>query len=344
MFGRSCFKRFLGNQFLTRASSWNTHKHAVVLMYHDLREDTDFENWLRVGCSNFQLQMRTIKKLGKVLTPQEFTDKNCWDSNRLNFLVTFDDGYINNLRLALPILTAEQVPGLFFISTENMVEQNGFYADVVVSCIQVNNLSFLDFSDCGLGIFHFSQNNPIHRWDDIQKLLTALKVLRYEESGCWRRVMGDLESRFIDTLAKALPRFRPLTSMEVKKIAQSEYGFIGSHSHSHHLMTNLDSSEILMNLNKSKTILENLVQGPVDHFAYPNGDSNSTVKHLVGKAGFKWAYTVKEGLVEGDGITNLAIPRIGVGGYDRIADVFFQINRELIGSKSILKHKIAIKG
>lgn len=53
------------------------------------------------------------------LSLQEYLDKKV-DPNRLNVLITFDDGYKNNRTLALPILEKYQVPATIFCTTQEV--------------------------------------------------------------------------------------------------------------------------------------------------------------------------------------------------------------------------------
>jgi peptidoglycan/xylan/chitin deacetylase (PgdA/CDA1 family) len=64
---------------------------------------------------------------------------------------------------------------------------------------------------------------------------------------------------------------------------------IGSHSMTHAHLTELSHAEAWKEISQSKTKLECLLNAPVATFAYPYGELNPEVKHLVREAGYRFA-------------------------------------------------------
>ena len=65
--------------------------------------------------SDFRKLLQYLKEHTYILSPSEWKEKN-FQNDRLNILLTFDDGYANNLNLALPILEELELPALWFVS------------------------------------------------------------------------------------------------------------------------------------------------------------------------------------------------------------------------------------
>jgi peptidoglycan/xylan/chitin deacetylase (PgdA/CDA1 family) len=67
-----------------------------------------------------------------------------------------------------------------------------------------------------------------------------------------------------------LPNDLMMTDGQVKNLHQQGIG-IGAHTISHPILATLDLSEAKDQIFESKKLLENLIEHPVDYFAYPNG-------------------------------------------------------------------------
>ena len=328
---RRIVKACLGSPPVTRILSRRAAGALVVLMYHDLREDDDFGNWLRVPVSTFDRQLAALGRLGPFVGPEVLDDPDGLDPRRPSFLITFDDGYVNNRRLALPRLEAHEAPALFFVSTRHMVEQRSFWTDVVVSVVQGARLDLLDLRDFGLGLFGFRGGDGPGRWDDIQILLQALKAVGNADHPTVAEILGRLREDHPALLDETLPRFRPLNAQEIREMAAGGLCRFGAHGHEHDILTYLDDARLETALREPSRILEELVGGPVTDLAYPNGDHDTRVRDRAAAAGYTRAYTTRPGLVRPDAAP-LELPRLGVGGYDPTSTTRYLLNRLFAGA------------
>jgi len=71
---------------------------------------------------------------------------------------------------------------------------------------------------------------------------------------------------------------------------------IGSHTRTHPWLTRMSADEARKEICGSKKSLEDRFGVPVDHFCYPYGDWNETVRDLVIEAGYKTACTTVSGI------------------------------------------------
>lgn len=71
---------------------------------------------------------------------------------------------------------------------------------------------------------------------------------------------------------------------------------IGSHTQTHPRLTELAVSKAREEISASKQSLEDRFGVPVEHFCYPYGDWNETVRDLVAAAGYKTACTTDTGV------------------------------------------------
>ena len=88
-----------------------------VLMYHSVLKKN---NKFRYGISldDFKRQMEYLKNVNIKKITTEGLSKGDVDENANNVMVTFDDGYKNNFENAYPILKENNIPAVFFITTE----------------------------------------------------------------------------------------------------------------------------------------------------------------------------------------------------------------------------------
>lgn len=324
---RRLVKACLGSPPVVRILSRRARGALVVLMYHDLREDDDFGNWMRVPVSVFDRQLAMLGRLGPFVGPEALDDPAALDPRRPSFLITFDDGYVNNRRLALPLLERHGAPALVFVSTRHMEEQRTFWTDVVVTVVQAARLEMMDLHEFDLGVFGFRREDGPGRWDDIQALLQALKSVGNADHPVVAEILGRLCEDYPALLDEHLPRFRPLKPEEAREMAASGLCRFGAHGHDHDILTYLDDARLDRNLSEPKRILEEITGAPVRDLAYPNGDHDDRVRDRAAAAGYARAYTTRPGIAR-PGAAPLALPRLGIGGYDALSTTRYLLNRE----------------
>jgi len=326
---KNILKSLLSSNRITSICSHLLKPSVIVLMYHDVCEDSDFSSWLRVKKSSFESQMRQLQKICTFIRPSELFQEHLLSNNRLNILLTFDDGFVNQYRFALPIFEKFSIPALFFISTENMQTGEIFWFDRIITPIQVKRIDHLDLRLLGLGNYQFSSKDEIQRWETIQVLLNGVKEKQKREKHIFQEIMHFFEENYGSEMQRFIEKYRPLTKDEILKMKECGFCYFGSHSHKHEILTHLESEDIRNNLLESKSCLEAVLGEPVTHISYPNGDVNQTAEMLCKEAGYDYGYTTQHGVVKED-INRMQIPRISVSGYDTIQMLFWKINKAMM--------------
>jgi len=82
---------------------------------------------------------------------------------------------------------------------------------------------------------------------------------------------------------------------EVLELHQRGMG-IGSHSHRHVKLVQLNDIELENELEKSKGILEEIVQAPIEHLSFPGGSYDARVLDIGRKVGYRYFYTSDWGI------------------------------------------------
>src|SRR5207248_2072250 len=123
--------------------------------------------------------------------------------------------------------------------------------------------------------------------------------------------------------SSSAPRSRSLTPRRadwpaIQRVAASGIE-IGAHSTTHPPMTGLTPAEIAREASRARLDSRERLKQPVTAFAYPYGDSDAVVQHLVGGCGFLSGVTCRFG-VSALYDRPLRLPRIEIAGTDSLTD------------------------
>ncbi|MER2999290.1 polysaccharide deacetylase family protein [Pontibacter populi] len=179
-------------------------------------------------------------------------------------MVTFDDGYYNNLR-ALPVLEEFNVPALFFISANHVRYNKAFWWDVAYregkkarmtdDAILAEKEHLLTLTDVEIDTYLTNKYGP----------------------GCLKPI-GDTD--------------RPFTPSELHTFSQHPLVYIGNHTCDHAVLTNYDAEGIKEQISKAQEIIEDMVGYRPETIAYPCGEFNDTVLQVCKQEGIKLGITV----------------------------------------------------
>lgn len=202
--------------------------------------------------------------------------------------ITFDDGYADNHRVAMPILQRHGLTATFFIAT-GFLDGGRMWNDTVIESIRACTVPVLDLSSLGLGLHALGSAH-----DRRAAVVALIDQIKYRP----------LEERITITEQIAhLARVQPphdlmMTSREVKALRQAGMQ-IGAHTVSHPILARLTDEQARQEIQDSKRFLEQLLGERVGLFAYPNGrpgeDYTPHSVELVRSLGFDAAVSTRWG-------------------------------------------------
>lgn len=242
---------------------------ARILMYHgiDLEESKKF-NGRFIGVKNFEKQLIYFKRNFNIVTLNDLVNNN-FDAKKFTISITFDDGYLNNLKYAVPLLEKYEVPASIFITGLNTTPLSSIwsdFADIAVTLL-----------DDGIELDNFYFKKKVNgRLYEITKDISLYEYIK-KKSSYDDNVKLRMEQAFLDKITdfRKDPKYddywKLLSDENIKRIANSKYVTIGSHGlyHNNLGLTSLEKAAI--ELKKSKAYLENLTQKTVNSIAYPDG-------------------------------------------------------------------------
>lgn len=263
---------------------------ACVLFYHRIAEGVDDPFTLCVTPDRFAAHLDEIGRCGEPSTLAELS----LPSRRPRIVVTFDDGYADNLINAVPIAEAKGVPLTVFVTSGVLGSASGFWWDRLGALLRARPPSISEVTlpvregtvRVGLG--------SLWRRRDLQSVRRHLLPLPVAEI---HRVLDAVSEQW--GICAAPPAdARPLTRPEFVRLADSDVVTIGDHTVDHVRLRGLRAADQLQTMSSSKEELERLSGQRVSHFAYPFGGKDAFDDHSVDavrSAGFDTACTTIPG-------------------------------------------------
>ena len=226
-------------------------------------------------------------------------------------VLTFDDGYRDNLEFALPILRRHAAPFSLFV-TPGFADRTARQWWVELEAV-VRRLSQISVTIGGERLVY-----PAN--DDAQKSAAAGAIywrLRGESEGIPLDIVGELAAAAgID--GRAIIAGQCMDWDEIATIAADPLCTIGSHSLTHPRLASCAASRVRHELEESRKMLAARLGVPVRHLAYPFGDATSAGPRefaLAADTGYASAVTTRPGMLyrqHGRHLT--ALPRLSVNG------------------------------
>ena len=98
----------------------STLNNCSVLMYHSICDNRNFsqKNIFQVSRKNFDLQMKLVSQINNLNKSNS--------TNTSSLTITFDDGYKDNLTIALPIIEKYNIPITIFV-TASFIDKSNLY-------------------------------------------------------------------------------------------------------------------------------------------------------------------------------------------------------------------------
>jgi len=174
--------------------------------------------------------------------------------------ITFDDGYADNLTVALPVLLRHELTATFFIAS-GFLNGGRMWNDTVIEAIRHTRLAVLDLGHLDLG--RHVLDTASARRAAIDGLIAKLKYLPQAQR-------TDLTERIAESAAVVPSTSLMMTSSHLRELRAAGMQ-IGAHTVSHPILTRLPIEQARREIAESKAQLEDILRERVGLFAYPNG-------------------------------------------------------------------------
>ncbi|WFT83380.1 polysaccharide deacetylase family protein [Methylobacterium sp. CB376] len=314
---------FLKRQ-LRRAWPFGSGPRPVILMYHRVAE-LDSDPWqLAVSPRHFEAHLEHLRRSRTPMDLAAFVAAlTAGTLPRDAVALTFDDGYVDNLRQAEPRLAAAGIPATLFLTTAAIGRPEPFWWDELAHLILDRSAP----ADLSVGIadgryrLQFGEPDRLDRdrrrwraWESPRTAREAAyqalwRVIRDASRPEREGAMATLR-RALGGAGAACEEERAMTPDEVRGMARRGVLTIGGHTLSHPALPTLTPAEQRWEIAEGKRAAEEMSGQRVDGFAYPYGAMDASAQAAVAACGFAWACSTVATAVEPADFQRYALPRI----------------------------------
>jgi len=288
----------------------------LVLNYHRIGNPDDdlFDPGVfSATADQFNNQISYLKRRVSLVTLDEalaFIEGTNNDRNRCcRALITFDDGYLDNYEIAYPILSAHGAQGVFHLATSMVGSCDVPWWDRIAYMVKTARRR------------SFSLSYPADLTVDIDK--TGLAEGLRNILKLYKQPNNSDPGRFLRELAEASKGEEPsgtqrrFLNWEEAREMRTGGMAIGSHSHSHTVLSQLEPYRQYEELTKSRAILKEQLGVEAEVVAYPVGARSSftdQTQKAAREAGYRAAFSFYGGVNLQGKTSFFDVKRIGIGG------------------------------
>lgn len=288
-------------------------------MYHGVSKAENFSmNGRHLPSVEFEKHLRYFKKHFDILSLADLCNVHEGNQSRNSIALTFDDGYLNNVHNAIPLLLKYEIPATFFISTISLTDQEYIHPSDYIDAIRKSTSTSIDING---NIFQYKNG---HLTNSGKNVYSYINSLRFQE---FRHTVSTLKRNYpIRNVLKGIdPELYTLVnSKTITELASHKLLTVGSHSHDHVNLSMLSIEEIDHQVGISKRILESNTQKVVNSIAFPYGYFNEDVVERSLQHGYQYIFA--GGLVS-EQWQRRVFPRIGILNMAGYAFNMLSINR-----------------
>lgn len=182
------------------------------------------------------------------------------------FLLSFDDGFANNLRVAAPVMEHHGIHSIFYLTTSFVGEQGASWIDLVEEAVEHTSRTRLrlpwESADRPAG----TRAEKIAFLDEVRRVVKAGDGGDPYDAAASIRAAADAGDFVPDEDLD-----RKLTWDEARELAGHPLFEVGGHSHTHRILSHLSRQELAEELDTSIATLQRELGAPVRHYSYPEG-------------------------------------------------------------------------
>ena len=280
-------------------------KHVTILMLHGVMDTEQTNVWtpLRSHLSRQALDgaLRVLSRYYQFVSLSDAVDmitgRKPPQPNSL--VLTFDDGYRNNLTHALPILQRYHVPATFFVVPAYIKQQKPFWfdrLDYVLQHAEIDGRS-LAVGDTTIHFRGRSRNRLRESYRDLREAAKAIPddvAMQRELEALTLQLEQESGMRLADTSGE--DDWATILTWDGVRAAMAKQVTIGSHTVDHVRLGLVSLDTARDQLLRSREMIEREVGVPCRYFCYPNGSFTEPIANLVQECGYEAAVTTEEGV------------------------------------------------
>jgi peptidoglycan/xylan/chitin deacetylase (PgdA/CDA1 family) len=257
-------------------------------MLHSIVDDDAFcpDEMLRCPVGQLEWLLQWLTKQGVAFVSLSEAIARLHEPQAGHFAAfTFDDGYADNLTHALPVMAKYDAPFTVYVTTGMVTGEIDAWwfglAELIRRCDRIE-LSGKRF-DCA---------NSAAK----QRAFLEIETRVHADYSTLPTVKALIRAHGIDWLP--LARREGLMRDALRQLARHPLVTIGGHTTTHINLAQAPADVVEREMGDNRTFLEDIIQDPVMHFAYPFGNADACglrEARLAAKVGFRSAVTTRRG-------------------------------------------------
>ncbi len=304
--------RALGASGLPRLAAPFTRGAGAILMFHHVRPAAPSafapNRGLEITPEFLDETIRALREGGfDIISLDEAPDRIRHPAARPFAVLTFDDGYRDNLIHALPVLERRGAPFTIFVAT-GFAEGTArlWWIELEAAIRALSSVSF--------------EGVELPCDTEARKTAAFLRIYWRLRAGSEERLLAEIcalaDRAGVDP--RALTRDLCMDWDEIGALAANPLCTIGVHTLTHPRLAKLEAAAAQHEIEESQAIIETKLGRVARHLAYPVGDPTSAGPRefaMAAKLGFETAVTTRKGMIFPDhaGLMT-ALPRLSVNG------------------------------
>jgi peptidoglycan/xylan/chitin deacetylase (PgdA/CDA1 family) len=307
-------------------------KGILILCYHGVVPDSHSGEFLyrnTVSIREFSNHLEFLSRRFHFISPSELTAAAI-ESKPLPerpALISFDDGYRNNLLYAAPVLRKFGISSLFSVVTGLIGTANVLWTEEVNFCVLDWPGKTMPLPQKAGGYkavpLPSASEHRVHIAHTVRQACKEMDREALEQYLCLLK--SEVPSARMDLYDELLA----FMSWDEVRTLNSQGFAIGSHTVSHPILSRIPDSELRREIGKSKQRIEDEMGVPCHWLVYPNGqkpDYSPEVFRRAREVGYQMGFTAR-------------------GGYGRLGRELFEIDRIGVpGHRSIPEFEASVTG
>lgn len=252
-----------------------------ILIYHGICDrDPYLFNSRYLTKQQFEEHLVLIKQLFNPVSLKDVIDNNL-SSDKLNVLITFDDGLKNNYTHAFPLLKKHHIPAVFFVTGLASTALPYLFNDLtdVIPSIAREEIKIEGQPFYRKKVF---LNYRFLNREGVQLASYYHKAPHSEREGIIRQLMGQVT---ISELENHSLYFELMNEAELKEINDYPGYDIGSHGFYHTDLSAIPKEALNDELSRSVKYLESVLNTKIRTIAFPYGDYSQQTVDVCEKNG-----------------------------------------------------------
>src|SRR5438067_762086 len=264
---------------------------VLILLYHRIASLPSDPCRLCVSPKHFAEHLEVLKKICRVMSLRDLT--RALDEGELPHravVITFDDGFADNLQMAKPLLARHDMPATVFVTSGQIGAEREFWWDELDRLLlqpvelppsitlgvngqhhtfDTSNARHFTAEDARRGrAWHaYQPNDPHPRYTLFRSILQRLA----RETPAVQRAVTEQLRKQLGASLQMRRTHRCMSAGEIRVLEHDGLVEIGAHTVSHPWLAAIPLAEQRREMAQSKAELEEILGKPVTSFAYPHG-------------------------------------------------------------------------